>query len=158
MAELWKHFLRTLTMNCRDALNPQNGMPSVNRRGDISAMTECVTDNNNFPGNKPWITSDLKKLLSIKKKAWREHAFPLLPAIQTSHPTCTHSLPVTPPKKSLSTSVMAFNTASPTSPPTTGQIETSFASTFSLSVCSSHESAQGCTFRWCQPQGPKDAV
>jgi len=49
-------------------------------------MTEFVTDYINFsveniiptrtvkcfPNNKPWITSDLKKLLNMNKKAYRE--------------------------------------------------------------------------------------
>ena len=63
---------------------------------DINALTECVTDYINFcvdtivptrtvrcfPNNKPWITSDLKKLLNIKKKAFRDGDRELLKSTQ----------------------------------------------------------------------------
>ena len=59
-------------------------------------MTECVTDYINFcvdsivptrtvrcfPNNKPWITRDLKKLLNIKKKAFRDGDRELLKTTQ----------------------------------------------------------------------------
>ena len=64
-------------------MSPLTGMYSVSY---VSAMTECVVDYINFclenilptwkvrcfPYNKAWITSDLKKLLNMKKKAIRE--------------------------------------------------------------------------------------
>ena len=63
---------------------------------NINAMTECVTDYINFcvdiivptrtvkcfPNNKSWITTDLKKLLNIKKKAFRDGNRELLKTTQ----------------------------------------------------------------------------
>ena len=83
-------------MTCGDALKPQSEIHSEPHGHDSSATTECVTDYISFcvdriiptktvrcfPNNKPWITSDLKKLLKIKKEAFREGDGELLRTVQ----------------------------------------------------------------------------
>ena len=64
--------------------------------GKADHSLECVTDDINFcvdniipirtvrcfPNNKPWTTSDLKELLSLKKKAFKEGDRELLRSVQ----------------------------------------------------------------------------